>query len=196
MSYSAWGSTWLGAWGDSWGPLHTVGDWDTAQGAARNLARNLARLATLDGEVRLRGVRGRASGTDFSATGDGRATLRGVRGAARAGKASAAAAGNGFAVWKGVRLRSAARATAAGNGFAVFGLPRNKSHGIRRAEVSADGAARLRGVRVFTTSVSSISAQGVVNPSDEEIMALMTILTNKKRRGINAPTFNGGTHGR
>lgn len=184
MDYSAWGVSWLGSWGDSWGPLHAVEEnpWDTDQGVARNLARNL-KFSRID-DVSVRAVGGgslsSSAALDTWASASATATGGGSYSGAQASASGTAVSCNGFAVptASGVYSGFSEPDAAAEVNCAPVPAP-SIACGCSTPSVSAEAVA----IPQSGVSLSGCAQPGVLaihNPSDEELATIALLIVKNK----------------
>lgn len=187
MSY--WGVSWAGAWGQSWGPLHEVAEtWDTAQGVARNLARNLKFTRVEDAVATPHVINTTISGanpTRCSGNSYNRPTPSLAHSGARRAFSSGEVTANAYIVPKrsGATADRPVRALAHGNGY-LRPAATGSSAGYKLPRVSAGAEARPNPCTSFYYKKSTVLATGVHNPTDEQVAVLITLLTKKRSQYI------------
>lgn len=166
--------------------------WDTSQGVAANLARNLSQQRSESAEARPARAVAHSGVNTPAIIGNSYAKPAPVRSYAGARvpittseitanaftkPASTAISSSGFvAVW------------ASANSYVRLS-PTGGASGGGMARTRADGAATHAAAVAKTPAKARVYAQGVENPSDEEIVLLATMLTRSYSRGTNAPLY-------
>lgn len=189
MTWDSWGVSWLGSWGNSWGPLHEVAEtWDTDQGIARNLANNLKWERISDGEAKFPPVRTRSGAGTLSASGNAYAKFGVVRTQSGLGAWGFSVEANGFASFRRVGVKTGVNATATGNGFTTARVRAEMRTRALDISVSGEGGALFTPVRVRAEAVKVLSARGIRNPTDEELLIFAGKLLTSKQKHDNFRT--------
>lgn len=183
LHWVGWGAL---TWGASWGDIPVAETWDTSQGAARNLARNLARLREQDCTATFRTEGLSLSGPrEYAASSD---VVCGFTTEAWRfdGAAVYACKANGFAAFTtgGWRV-DGGRYHASGNGFATFTTGAVPLQGKRFYLTTADATAEFYTVNKTMTGPSKYVVTAIQNPSDEQLGMIATLLTRKQVRVTN-----------
>ncbi len=173
-----------GSWGASWGDIPVDETWNTSQGVARNLANNIKWEPVHDAEQVLFPQKCRTLCGEVSFSADSTATLT-LQRANTTTRAFYDFSANGYATLEAVRAATEyGPVDACADSGWSFG-PLLCSTTYSEAEALGGCEVELHGVAAYTTTKNNLHAQGVANPSDEEMVVLVTqLLTRRKQAGI------------
>jgi hypothetical protein len=184
-----------GSWGTSWGGIPVAETWDTDQGVARNLARNLAFERIEDVDV-VPYVSEQAGSGANTPKGSGSATAVVVGGGCYSGTGFVVAGGS-------VRANAYVKPESVG---AFVGVNSTTAVADSMTAVTGGGAACGSKVPSFSCDseavptsyyqgvsgvVSEIFVRGIQNPTDEEIAVLVNLLTSKRKRDTTRTSYRG-----
>jgi hypothetical protein len=169
-----------------------VNTWDTEQGVARNLARNLSTARSVDAVAKPLSHSARAGGGLCDTVGNAYAAPARVRSysGSRTPFTTSEIHANAFATpIRSSPSRAGFSSIAASANSFVRVLPAGYSAGGGRTGTSAGATVVVSPSRSTASTAARVMARGVHNPSDEEISLLVTMLTRSKSRGTNAALY-------
>ena len=179
MSY--WIGWSAGSWGSSWGDDVEVDEsWDTSQGAARNLANNLKYRKIQDTEQRLSEQKASSAVYLFTPTADAEATFAPCGAHFSFAPIHAVIHANAFATFS-VDTTISASGLPAPSAECSFAVGGHSSAGACGSIEPTAGAEAALFVDEVTTAASYLLPHGVVNPSDEEMGAMLVQLLSNRR---------------
>lgn len=184
---TGWWVGWsAGSWGTSWGDIPVAETWDTDQGVARNLARNLKFERIEDGVAKP--TKAGADSGHYQRIAFGNAYTQTYGDGAYSGfnyaRATGQTAANAYAVpcttgsgsgYGSTTIYANSYASAVGGGVSV---------GYSGTSATANGFAVPVAVGHFTYPVHTVLASGVLNPSDEELALTAYLLTRKQKSSM------------
>lgn len=157
---------------------------DTSQGVARNLARNLRFERIEDGSARFTPQKSNQRSYGVTATGYARAAFRTV--ASKSHSWALGASANGFAQpIAGARVSAkSSEVTCSANGFASIspsGTPVRAS--CFTGDITGGASASYSNKKAVASGVNSVSGLGIHNPTDEMLATIAAhVLTRKQKR--------------